>query len=151
MDTVRKAPWHLWLVGVLSLLWAAYGCYDYLMTQLENRDYIEAAMGPMGISVDEALAYFETYPTIAHAGWALGVWGSLAGSILLLARSGHAATAFLISLAGAIVSFAFQFATAMPPELAANPMVKIMPVVIVLVVLGQWYYSRRQKAAGVLR
>ncbi len=151
MNTTTNAPWHLWVVGTMSLLWAAYGCYDYLMTQLRNRDYIEAVMGPMGISVDEALAYFETYPLIAHGGWALGVWGSLAGAILLLARSRFAATAFLVSLIGAVVSFFFQFATEMPSELAANPMVKIMPVVIVLIVIGQWYYSSRQKGAGVLR
>ena len=26
-----RTPWHLWVVGVLSLLWNCYGGYDYLM------------------------------------------------------------------------------------------------------------------------
>jgi hypothetical protein len=25
-------PWHLWLVGVLALLWNSFGAFDYVMT-----------------------------------------------------------------------------------------------------------------------
>jgi hypothetical protein len=28
----RRVPIHLWIVGILALLWNAYGCYDYVMT-----------------------------------------------------------------------------------------------------------------------
>jgi hypothetical protein len=31
-----KTPWHLWVVGILSLLWNAFGGYDYTMTQLRD-------------------------------------------------------------------------------------------------------------------
>ena len=28
-------PKHLWIAGILSLLWNGYGAYDYLMTELD--------------------------------------------------------------------------------------------------------------------
>lgn len=29
-------PWHLWLVGVLALLWNCIGAFDYAMTETHN-------------------------------------------------------------------------------------------------------------------
>ena len=49
--------------------------------------------------------------------WAFGVWGALTGSILLLARSRHAVTAFAVSLLGLLVTSAYQWLIAPPPGL----------------------------------
>ncbi len=149
--SIEKAPWHLWLVGILSLLWNAFGCYDYTMTQLRDRAYIEATMAPMGLTYEESMAFFDSFPAFASALWALGVWGSLAGAILLLIRSRHAVTAFLVSLIGALGSFAYQFSMEMPAAMAESSMARVMPLVIIVLVILQWWYSRRQTAAGVLR
>ena len=35
-----RAPWHLWAVGIVGLLWSAMGAFDYLMTQTENESYM---------------------------------------------------------------------------------------------------------------
>ncbi|MGN3973822.1 hypothetical protein [Tsuneonella sp. SYSU-LHT278] len=146
-----KAPWHLWVVGFVSLLWNAFGAYDYTMSQLRDPGYLEATMGPMGITVEEASAFLDSFPAWADALWALGVWGSAAGSVLLLARSRHAAMAFLVSLVGAALSFAYQYTLDLPPQMADSAMTKIMPLVIVGAVILQWWYARRMTAAGVLR
>ena len=150
MDNAGKAPWHLWVVGLVSLLWNAFGGYDYTMSQLRDRAYLEATMGPLGMSADQAIAFLDSFPVWANALWALGVWGSLAGSILLLLRSRFAATAYLVSLIGAVLSFAYQFTIELPPQMD-TPMSKIMPLVIIAAVVLQWWYARTQKAAGVLR
>ena len=34
MNTATKAPWHLWVVGVVTLLWNAVGIFSYMMTHL---------------------------------------------------------------------------------------------------------------------
>lgn len=146
-----KAPWHLWLVGALALLWNGFGCYDYIMTQLRDRAYLEASMAPMGMTYDEAVAFFDSSPALLSGLWAIGVWGSLAGAVLLLLRSRHAVTAFLVSLVGAVGSFAYQFTMDMPAALSESTMAKVMPVVIIVLVVLQWLYARRQTAAGVLR
>ena len=47
-----RAPWHLWVVGIISLLWNAMGAFDYLMSQTRNEQYM-AAFTPE--QLDEAL------------------------------------------------------------------------------------------------
>ncbi len=145
-----KAPWHLWVVGILSLLWNGFGGYDYTMTQLRDPGYLAMISGQMGMSAEEVGMFFDGFPVWAGALWAIGVWGSVLGSILLLMRSRHATTAFLVSGIGAVLSFAYQTTIDLPPAMdtGAN---KIMPLVIVGAIALQWWYARRQSAAGVLR
>ena len=138
-------PTHLWVVGILSLLWNCFGAYDYTMSHLGGVEYFET----MGLDA-AAFAWFNALPAWSVAAWAVGVWGSVLGSILLLARSRHAAMAFLVSLLGALISFGYQFTSDRPPSLEGG-MVMIMPIVIVIAIVAQWHYARRQAAAGVLR
>lgn len=145
-----KAPWHLWAVGVVSLLWNAFGGYDYTMTQMRDPGYFAMMSKQMHMPVEEMHAFFDSFPVWASALWAVGVWGSVLGSILLLMRSRHAMTAFLVSLIGAVLSFAYQFTLDLPPEMT-DSFGKVMPFVIVGAVVLQWWYARRQAAAGVLR
>ena len=139
------APWHLWAVGLISLLWNCYGGYDYTMSHVGGLEFFQS----MGLD-EEAFAWFQAMPVWATAAWAIGVWLSVIGSILLLARSRHAATAFLVSLIGAAVSFAYQFTSDRPASLEGTEMV-VMPVVILIAIVLQWHYARRMTAAGVLR
>ena len=39
-----RAPVHVWIVGIVSLLWNAFGCYDYVMTRMRNTDYLAKMM-----------------------------------------------------------------------------------------------------------
>ncbi len=138
-------PVHLWVVGILSLLWNAFGGYDYTMSQLRDPAYLES----VGFGAEE-IAWMDSFPVWVEAAWAVGVWFSVLGAILLLLRSRHAATAFLISLVGSVVSFAYQL-SADKPETLQSGLPVIMPVVIMVLIVAQWYYARRQTAAGVLR
>lgn len=147
MATMQPAatPWHLWVVGLVSLLWNAFGGYDYVMSVTGNLEYFET----MGLGPVE-MAWVNAMPVWATGGWAVGVWASVLGSLLLLMRSRHAATAFLVSLVGALISFAYQF-TADKPATLESGTAMIVPIVIVVAIVAQWYYARRQVAAGVLR
>ena len=121
--------------------------YDYTMTELGSLGLLRDDAG----SDAEELAWFEAFPAWAVAAWAIGVWGSVLGSILLLLRSRHAATAFLLSLArrAGQLRLSVHVATSRPRWKAA--LAAIMPVVILILIVAQWYYARRQAAAGVLR
>lgn len=151
MPEGSRTPWHLWAVGILSLLWNAFGGYDYTMSQLRDPAYLQQAMGPMGVSVEQATAWLDSFPVWASAMWAIGVWGSVLGSILLLIRSRHAVTAFAVSFVAAAINFAFETTMETMPQLANNPMSKVMPLVILAAIVLQWWYARRMRAAGVLR
>src|SRR5688500_5071414 len=129
------APKHLWIVGILSLLWNCIGATDYVLTHAGSLAWMEM----MGLGQAE-LDFFTSLPTWAVALWAIGVWGSVVGSILLLLRSRHAATAFLLSLIGALASFIAQFTMEKPASLEGGT-ARIMPAVILIVIGLQWYYA----------
>lgn len=147
-DTVSaRTPVHLWIVGLLSLLWNCFGAYDYTMSKMRNLEYL----GSMGGDPNAMLAYMDGMQLYAKVGWALGVWAALLGSILLLMRSRYAVHAFALSLIGMILSFVGQYVgPPMPPEMTAGAM-KYMPLFIMAVGLLQLWYARRAAKAGVLR
>jgi len=150
MDDVRaaKAPVHLWIVGLLSLLWNGFGCYDYLMTRMRNEEYFTS----MGTDPQTMLAWVDAFPFYAQFGWGLGVWMGLAGSILLLMRHRWAVPAMGLSLLGAVVGLGYQIflAPPAPPPMNEGAMA-FMPWVIIVVAALLYFYALRQRKAGVLR
>lgn len=145
MTEVRKTPVHLWIVGVVSLLWNAVGAFDYTMTKMQNPEYL-AAFTP------EQQAWFASFPLWANIGWALGVWGSVLGSLLLLARSRHAVSAFVVSLVGLAISCIYQFGLHYGDLMrlfGTFPM--IFTAIIWVILIALFVYARKQAAAGVLR
>ena len=144
-----KTPWHLWVVGIVTLLWNAIGAWDYVMTQMRNEAYLASTMEPAGVSVSEAIAYFEAWPAWADAGWALGVWGAVLGSILLLARSRFAVPAFFISFFGLVVTTLYSIAQPLEMDDTTTPIV--FTAIIWIVTLALIIYSRNMVKRGFLR
>lgn len=149
-DTVQaRVPMHLWIVGGLATLWGAFGCYDYLMTRMRNTDYL-ASMMPT-VDPQAMLTWIDGFPIWAQFGWGLGVWGGLAGAILLLLRSRWAVWGMGLSLVGAVLGLGYQIAAA-PPLAGADDMLNtIMPYVIIAVAAALFYYARAMEKNGVLR
>jgi hypothetical protein len=140
-ETPRAAvPIHFWIVAVVSLLWNAFGGYDYTMSHLQGEAYYRQ----MG-ATDAMIAGINAYPAWMHAVWAIGVWGSVLGSILLLLRSRWAFHAFAVSSLGAIGALIYGL---MNPVEGMGPM---MPAIIVVVVLFLTWYARMMTSRGVLR
>jgi hypothetical protein len=141
MNQLGKAatPWHLWVVGVLTLLWNAVGGFSYTMTRL-------GMLESLGMSETE-IAFFESHPVWANAFWAMGVWGAIAGSILILLRSRWASTALYVALIGLIGTTIFQYLMIEVPESLQSPALTIMIWVTTLFML---WYARKMTAEGVL-
>lgn len=149
-QTIQKAPWHLWVVGLVSLLWNGFGAYDYTQTQLRNVDYMTSAFEQMGVDVAAGMDYFDSFPIWADAFWAFGVWGAVAGSVLLLLRSRFAFPAFALSIVGLIVTTIFQYANPMPGDYDKTFPI-VISVIIWVVTTALTLYARRMIAKGVLR
>ncbi|MES2002845.1 MAG: hypothetical protein V4444_11130 [Pseudomonadota bacterium] len=141
-----KAPTHLWIVGILSLIWNSFGGYDYTMTRTRNMDYL----GGMGVDPNVVLDYIGAMPMYAQVGWGLGVWGGLLGSLLLLMRSRFAVHAFALSLIGAAVSLGSQFLGPVPPSEMSTGASKYMPLVIIALAVVQLWYANNARKSGVL-
>lgn len=141
-DTAGKTPWHLWLVGGVALLWNAFGGVDYILTQTRNAAYL-AQFTP------EQRAYFESYPVWMEAVWGIGVWGAVAGSVLLLLRMRWAFHAFLASLIAFAISVVYGQTSGGNALMGSTGM--IFSALIFLLGLGFVLYSRAMTRRGLLR
>lgn len=138
----RATPWHLWVVGVVALLWNGFGGYDYLMSHLQGEAYYRQ------VGMTEAqIAYMAAYPTWMHALWALGVWSAVAGSLLLLLRSRFALHAFILSLLGIVGSNGYALFTPGGWEVMGGIMTLVIAAIGVALLAYAWAMTRR----GVLR
>jgi len=140
-----KTPWHLWVVGAVSLLWNAMGALDFTMTQLKNEAYLKAL-------TPEQLAYIANFPLWAVLAWGVGTWGSLVGSLLLLARKGLAYHLFLASFVGMLLTFTQNyFLSDWLKVMKGGAGAVVFTLVIVLIASLLLFYSRAMRGRGVLR
>jgi hypothetical protein len=139
-----RMPAHLWIVGILAMLWNAFGCYDFLMTNLKNQAYLAQ------FTADQ-IAYFNSLPAWLNLFWGLGVWGGLIGAILLLMRSRHAVLAFGLSLIGAVVGMGYQMFMIQMPDSMKGGAMAFLPWLIIIVAIFQLWYAWTMEKKGLLR
>src|SRR5690606_34167572 len=97
-----RTPVHLWIVGVVSLLWNGFGGYDFVMSLTRGEAYWRES-GMTQAMID----YYNAMPVWMYVPWILGVWGAVLGSVLLLLRMRLAVHAFALSLLGAVLSLIY--------------------------------------------
>jgi hypothetical protein len=91
-----KTPLHLWIVGIVALLWNLFGAMDYVMTETKNEAY-------MSKFTPEQLEFFYGFPAWLVAFWAIAVWGGVLGAVLLLMRKKLAVPVLLASFVCMVV------------------------------------------------
>ena len=138
-----KAPWHLWLIGVIALLWNAVGAFDYYMSQTKNEAY-------MKMFTPEQLEFFYSFPSWSVALWAIAVWGGVLGCILLLLRNKLAVCVFLISLIGMVINTIYIYAFTNGMEVMGDPISLAFSVAIFLVAVFLYFYSKNMQARNII-
>jgi hypothetical protein len=142
-DLSIKVPRHLWIVGVLAVLWNAIGALDYTATQMRVASY-------MSQFTPEQLAYFNGFPSWLVAAWAIAVWSSLLGSVCLLLRKDWAVGLFGAAIAGMVLTTIHNYVlTDGMAIMGAGG--AAFSVVIWVIALALFFYARRMAARGVLR
>ena len=142
-DSIRKTPWHLWLIGVMGLLWSAMGAMDYFMTQSRNENYMSAF-------TPEQLSFFYGLPTWTMATWTIGVWGGVLGALFLLSRKGIAVWVFLASFIAMIITAFQNFVLSNGMDVMGDAFSLIFTAIIFLAALGLYLYSKAMLRRGVL-
>lgn len=139
-----RAPWHLWLVGIVSLLWNAMGAFDYSATQFAWESY-------MSQFTPEQRTYFDSFPAWVVSTWALAVWLSVAGSLLLLLRSALAAPCLGIALVAMAATFLHNFVLSdVSMTEIAGPEALGFSAAIAAVAVALFLYARAMRRRGVL-
>ncbi|HSG34973.1 MAG TPA: hypothetical protein VLA37_10585 [Sphingomonadaceae bacterium] len=151
IDQTAKAPWHLWAVGVVSLLWNCVGAMDYILTKIQHPDYIAALTESMGVDTQTAIAYFTGFPLWMNLSWAIAVWTAVAGSVLLLLRNRYAFHAFVLSLIGLVLASYYQLYANPVPGMTDSAIPLAFTAAILVITLALIWYARAMVAKGVLR
>ena len=137
-------PTHLWIVGGLSLLRNALGAFDYVMTPMQVEAYMSAFTAGQ-------LRYFYSFPAWVDAAWAVGVWGSVAGSVGLLLRRTWAAWAVAASLVGLAGSTTYTTLFTNGMQIMGGAGVLVFSAAVGLVTIGLFLYAGNLSTSGVLR
>ncbi|MDB4112389.1 hypothetical protein N9571_07585 [Yoonia sp.] len=143
---MTKTPIHLWIVGIVSLFWNAGGAFDYVMTCTNAAEYLAAQPDARLMMLDQAPLWFGFT-------WALGVWFSVIGSLLLLMRSRFAGATFALSLIGLLGSSIYTYGIADGGSMvaAAGTAAIVFTIAIPVLLVLQWLYARAMTRRGVLR
>ena len=100
--SLSRAPWWFWAVSLLFLLLNLVACWGYWAEMtLSYEAYLEAYGKVMTDLRGET-------PWWSISGYAIGVWGGLAGTILLLLRKKLCLPFFYASFIGAIVGWSWN-------------------------------------------
>lgn len=142
---IEKRPLHLWVIGILALLWNCIGALDYVMTKTKNAAYLEQF-------TDAQLDYFYNLPTWFVIFWALAIWSSVLASILLLFRKKLSSSVYLISLIGVIITFSYSYGISNGYEIVGGqPTSLIMPAMVFIIAVALFFYTRAMSSKGILK
>jgi hypothetical protein len=141
-EAAVKTPWHLWVLGVVALLWNAYGCYDIYMFKTGAYDYQMRA---------REVAYFQSVPVWAWGVWATSVGAALLGAILLLLRNRWAFHAFVVSFAAGVLNTIYVFGLSEIGELMGRDIGMIFAAVGAAVGIFYIWYAHSAAKRGILR
>jgi hypothetical protein len=138
-----RTPWHLWVVGVLSLIWNAGGAFDYLMTRTGAEWYV-ANLAP------EQVAHMNAFPLWMDIAWPIGVWGAVIGSIGLLLCKAWAVWAFGLSLIGLLFATIYNFVLTDGMAIMGGTAVVLFNIALWAVAILLLLYAMAMKTRGVL-
>lgn len=133
--TTSGRPWHLWLVGILSLLWYASGALTIVLAQLGSLPDIKP---------DEAEYYAAQAPWFVIA-TDLSLISAVAGSFALLLRHSASVWLFAVSLASIILTNCYDLIAGTSRVYANTGAAVVTCIIVVWAVLVLLYSFRMQR------
>lgn len=142
MSTIpdRKTPWHLWVVGILALLWNGAGAYTIIMAQA----------GRLADVDPQEAAYYAAQPLWLVISTDLALLAGIAAAIALLARSRTAVWLFGLALVVIILNNIYDVAAGTSLILVGRDWM-ILTLVIVVIAILQYVYAWAMRRKMVLR
>jgi hypothetical protein len=139
-DAPLKAPWHLWVVGVLALLWNVAGAWTVLAAQ---------AGAPLDMDAAERAYYAAQEPWIV-AVTDVALVSAILAAVALLLRSLWAAHLFWLSIAAIAITDGYEMAQGTAQVLQGQDWM-ILTGVIWALAIAQLAYAIAMRRRGVLR
>jgi hypothetical protein len=136
----HKTPWHVWVVGILTILWNGSAAVTIMLAQAGRMPNLEP---------DEA-AYYAAQPVWFVISTDIALVSAIAAGIALLLRSRAAVWLFAITMIALVVNNGYELATGTSRMLVNQGALIITCVIIVIAVL-QLVYARAMAKRGVSR
>lgn len=140
MSNQIKPPTWFWAVSILALIWNLMGVMAYISQVTMSPETLQALP-------ENERALYEAMPTWATSAFAVAVWFSFFGSLMLLGRKKIATIIFIIAYAGVLVQMAYSLFISNSIEVY-GPGGMVMPVMILIFGLGLIVFSRKAAANG---
>lgn len=142
MTTSTKPATSFWIISIVALVWNLLGVMAYLMHVTMTPETLQA------MSEQEQALYINT-PVWANAAFAVAVWFSVLGCVLLLLRKKLAMPVFVIAFAGIVVQMIHSLFISKSMEVY-GPGGMIMPIMVMVLGVYLIWYSRNATAKGWL-
>jgi hypothetical protein len=139
-DALRKRPWHLWAVAILTVLWNGSGAVTILMAQAGAL----AGMDP------HEVAYYAAQPSWFVVATDVALFAPLLGAAALLAGSRTATWLFTVSLLAVLLNDAYDLAAGTSLALRDRDWL-VLTVTIAVVAAAQLAYAYTMKRRGTLQ
>lgn len=136
----RTAPWHVWVVAILTLLWNGAGLYTIVMAQMGRVPDLDAS----------ETAYYSQQPLWLVIATDLALLSAVAAAVALLLRSRSAVWLFALSLIAIVVDNVYDLAAKTSLALV-DPGWRNLTVTVVIVAALQLAYAWAMKKRTVLR
>jgi hypothetical protein len=134
-----KTPWHVWLIGALTLLWNGSGAVTIMLAQAGRLPNIDA---------DEA-AYYAAQPSWFVVSTDIALVAAVAAGVALLLRHRWAVWLFALSVSAIFVNNAYELAAGASRTLVDRG-AAIVTAIIVAIAILQLAYAWAMKKRAVL-
>lgn len=143
MSETNKPGIVFWIIGIIALIWNGMGVYNYLQQAYKT----EAVMAKFNA---DQLALLESLPAWMTALFAIAVFAGALGSIALLMRKKVAVMLFILSFIAATVQQLYWIFGTDAVEIFNESQPYLMPILVIVVAAFLAWYSKNQKAKGIL-
>jgi hypothetical protein len=133
-SSAKPATW-FWIVSIIALLWNLMGVAAYIM---------HVSMTPEALNAlpEQERALYTNVPVWATAAFAVAVWGSTLGCILLLIRRKLATPVFVISFVAILIQMIHSLFISNSIAVY-GPGGMVMPIMVVAIGLYLIIFSRQ--------
>ncbi len=140
----KTVPTWFWIVAGLGLLWNVFGVMQFLQSLSATKE----SLMTMGMT-DAQAQTMSNYPVWMTVAFAVGTFGGLLGSILLLLKKKLATKVFVLSLIGYIVLYIGDITEGIFAAIGSSQV--IILTAVVLIAAGLQWLSRTFERRNILK
>lgn len=145
MTTSNKPNTGFWIIAVIALIWNLIGVFMYLAQTVLMTDELKAALPT------EQLELINSSPSWLNIVFAIGVFSGVLACLMLLVRKKLAVPLFAISLLMVLIQNIYGWFGTNAAEVYGSVQGYIMPLIVIMISIFLYFYSKGAAQKGWLR